>query len=277
MNKHLFYHLSWIVILTWLLTACAGAAATPTATLPPPPTNTPIPPTATSEPTATATLVPTDTPEPTPTATATPDKTATAQFVATQTAEAVVAKVGKELEAVGLSTDTGYLLWSQEEPVGITLDSYNQSLYDPFAQDPKASDFVLKSDIKWESTGGIAICGFMFRSEKNFEEGKQYQYRMLRLSGIPAWTIFYLQNGAFSKDVSQVRTNGAINQEQGSTNKVILIAEGEKFTLYINEVRVGTFFDYSKSMLDGYFAFLAAQESGKTTCTFSDTWVWALK
>lgn len=277
MNKHIFYHLFWIAGLAWLLSSCAGAPASPTPTVVPLPSATQVPPTATAVPTANATPLPTNTSEPIPSATPTLDLTATAQAEATQAAEAALAEIGKELELVGLSTDAGYLLWAQDEPVEIPLDSFNESVYDPFAGNPIASDFVMKSDVTWESTGGLAICGFFFRSEKNFKEGKQYKYQMLRLSGLPAWAISYFQYGDVQKDVSQLRTNGAINQDQGSTNKIVLIAEGEKFTLYINDIRAGSFYDYSKSMLDGQFAYLAFQESGKTTCTFNNTWVWALK
>jgi hypothetical protein len=74
-----------------------------------------------------------------------------------------------------------------------------------------------------------------------------------------------------------MRTSSAISQEQGSTNKVLMIAEGEKVTIYINVVRIGSFYDYSKRMLEGYFAYSAWQESGKSSCTFADSWVWALK
>jgi hypothetical protein len=279
MFKNTIYLISWVFGLTWLMTACAGTpAALLETTVPVLPSATPIPPTVTAVPsTSTPTPQPTDTPEPTATASPTPDKTGTAQVEATQTAEVIIAAIGKELETVGLSTDTGYLLWAQEEPVEIALNSYGQTLYDPFGDGQSASDFVLKTDVTWESTGGLAVCGFIFRSDQNFEEGKQYQYRMLRLSGLPAWVIAYFQYGEFSKDISQVRTNGAINQDQGSTNKLILIAEGEMFTLYINDVRIGSFYDYSKNKLDGNFAFLANHESGETTCTFADTWIWALK
>lgn len=279
MNKYILYHLIWVAGLAWLLTGCAGTPAAPIESQGPIfPSATPLPPTATAvSPTATPTVEPTHTPEPTVTATPAPDMTATAQVEATRTAEVVTAAIGKELETVGLSTDAGYLLWAQDEPVEIALDSYGQTLYEPFGNSQTASDFVLKTDITWESTGGLAICGLFFRSDANFEEGKQYQYRMLRLSGLPAWAISYYQNGEFSKDISQVRTNGAINQDQGSTNKLILIAKGEIFTLYINDVRVGSFYDYSKNKLEGYLAFLAVQESGETTCKFTDSWVWALK
>jgi hypothetical protein len=277
MNKHMFFTISCIAGLVWLLSACATVPASPAPTQAPPPSDTAIPPTAT--------LVPTDTPVPTatltntpaPSATATPDESATLQAAATQAAEELIGEISPELEAVGLSTESGSLLWVQDEPLAIDLVDYQEWRYVPFAEDLVASDFVLKSDITWESTSGLLTCGLFFRSEKNMEEGKQYYYEMLRLSGLPAWDIVYLQYNQFQKNITDVRTNSAIHQDQGSTNKVVLIAEQEKFTVYINDVRAGSFYDYGKNVLEGYFAFSAAQESGESTCTFANTWVWSLE
>jgi hypothetical protein len=77
--------------------------------------------------------------------------------------------------------------------------------------------------------------------------------------------------------VSGTRSSGAILSEQGSTNTVILFAEGEKFTLYINDQRIGSFFDFSQRRTEGDFAFLAQQESGESSCTFDKAWVWSLE
>ncbi len=282
MNKQKMSILIVIAGMLWLLPGCTGAPAVPTDTpLAALPSNTSLPPSATTVPTTTSTPtpteLPTETPLPTATFTATPDRTATAQFKATSTAEGLLSEISKELEAIELSSDSGYLLWAQDEPVYIDLIEWQQWLYDPLAGEPAASDFVFKSDITWESTGGLVACGLIFRSEDNIEVGKQYLYVMTRLSGFPAWDITYYQYGDFQKSISDVRTNSAIKQEQGSTNKVLLIAEGEKFTVYINDIRAGSFYDYSKSMLEGLLAFTAWQESGESTCTFANTWVWALK
>lgn len=277
MNKNTIFTLFCIVGVTWLIFACALVPASPLPTQLPPPSATSIPPTATSVPTDTAVPTATVTPTPAPSATATPDISATAQAAATQAAEEAIGRIGAELEAVGLSTESGYLLWAQDEPEAMELVNYNEWLYVPFAEDLAASDFVLKSDITWESSSGLATCGLFFRSQKNIEKGKQYYYEMLRLSGLPAWDIIFLQYNEFQKNITDVRTNSAIRQDQGSTNKLMLIAEQEKFTVYINDIRAGSFYDYGKNMLEGYFAFSAWQESGESTCIFSDTWVWGLK
>lgn len=276
MNKHLYLILSYTAGMIILVSACGLAPASPTPTQLPTPSATPIPPTNTPTPTETPVPTATITPTPVPSATATPDLSATAQAGATLAAEEVIRKIGPELEAIGFSTESGHLLWVQNEPMAIDLVEYNEWLYEPFAEDVVASDFVLKSDITWSSSTGLVTCGLFFRSEKNLEDGKQYIFEMLRLSGLPAWDISYRQYNQYQIDITNLRTNSAINQDQGSTNKVVLIVEQEKFTLYFNDVRAGSFFDYGKNMSEGYFALSAWQESGKSTCNFADTWVWTL-
>lgn len=276
MNKHLFFTLSYSAGMILLVSGCGVVPASPPPTQLPRPSVTPIPPTEPSPPTETWVPTATLTPTLVPSSTATPDLSATAQSAITLAAEEVIGKIKPELETIGFSTGSGHLLWAQDEPVAMDLVEYNEWLYGSFSEDVVASDFVLKSDIIWESSTGLVTCGLFFRSEKNLEEGKQYLFEMIRLSGLPAWDISYRQYGEYQKDVSSVRTNSAIDQDQGSTNRVVLIAEQEKFTLYFNDVRAGSFYDYSKSMPEGFFAFSAWQESGESTCTFTDTWVWSL-
>jgi len=272
--------LVWIMV-TLLAMACrlggavqADPTAIPTeaASATPAPTATPEP---TATPSPTETPLPTDTPV--PTATATPDLKATAAVEATQTAQAALELVQKDLELLGYSTDTGSLGWLQSDPERIRLTGYNQRNYTPFADELEASDFVLKTDITWESTGGLALCGFMFRAEPDFERGGQYIMKTLRLSGLPAWAIMYAEFGLIKRNISDVLTAEAIDQDNGGTNTYLLAVEGEKFVLYINGTRIGQFFDYGKNRTEGLFAFFGQQESGETTCTFSNSWVWLLK
>jgi hypothetical protein len=99
---------------------------------------------------------------------------------------------------------------------------------------------------------------------------------MVRLSGLPAWNIALFEFGGVKKDITKLRTASAIDQGQGATNEIILIARDGEFTLYINDERIGKFFDYTEARSEGYFAFDGWQESGTTVCTFADTWVWLI-
>jgi hypothetical protein len=249
------------------------------------------PPTATSQPPTslpTDTLVPTDTPEPTatpeptstptlePTATSTPDIAATKAAEATQAAEQALALIHEDLDRIDQTLPAGSLGWLQTESQSIEMDGGNQWIYQPFAENLVANDFIIKTDVTWDSTGGLAVCGFYYRSEPNFEQGEQYLFEMLRLSGMPAWAIALMKYGDVKKAITNVRTAGVIDQAKGATNEVILFAQDGEFTLYINDQRIGQFYDYTESRTEGYFAFEAWQESGETICQFDNTWVWLI-
>jgi hypothetical protein len=266
-------------VLCMGLSACASPAAPqqPTATQPPPttaPKNTPIP-TDTPEPTATP--LPTSTPTPEPTATSTPDRAATQAAMATQAAEQAIALVQKDLNKVGLALPPGRVGWMQDEEFSMEMSNYNTNYYAPVDESLKAKDFILKSDITWESTGGLVTCGFFFRSEGNFEESKQYLFSMQRLSGLPDWRIAYLQYGRFQRNITGWRSASAINQDQGATNELILQVIGGEYTLYINGERIGTFPDYSVKNDEGYLAYSGYQESGESNCTFKNSWIWLIE
>lgn len=242
----------------------------PTGTTKPtePPTDTPLPP-----PTDTPPPLPTDSPAPTDTPT--PDLTATSALVATQTAEVVLADITKELERVGVPAGEGSLGWIMSEPVTTKVDSYNTTLYSEFEPAFSAANYVVHADITWESTGGWALCGIMMRSEPDFEAGEQYRFQMIRLSGRPSWDIERWNYGEWVATASnQIIDSKSMDQENGATNQTTIVAKEGVFSVFIND-------DKSKNVLDnkikeGKFAFMNWQETGETTCTFSNAWVWVL-
>jgi hypothetical protein len=144
----------------------------PTATLEP--TNTPAP-TDTPLPTATLTLTPppTFTPEPTR------DATATAAAQSTEAAQAVFAELDLILAKSGIDYQGGSLLWAQDKPIYMDVRAPGMVFYE--IDNVIASDFIIKSDITWETTG-LVFCGIIFRSEPNFKQGKQYQFLYMRFS-----------------------------------------------------------------------------------------------
>ena len=270
-----------IVLLMGLSLSCqvGGLGAKPTETPLPTDTATPLP-TATNTPTLTATPVPTDTPTPTATATLTPtptkDKTATAVARATGEAEAMISEIKGVLEKIEYPTDTGSLGWYQSDPLFIYMNEPNQALYQEFAEDLVASDFVLQTEVTWEADY-MVVCGLLFRSELDFSTGAQYAFQYLRFSGLPAWAIDYYDHGEFKFTVTETRFANAIDLENGASNTFLLIAEGNKFTVYANDARLGTFYDNSKKLAKGRFAFISSQDAGESTCTYENTWIWLLK
>jgi hypothetical protein len=276
--------LTLVIILVMVLSvmSCGTLLEQPTATPVPEPTSTATPvPTATPKPTdtpvPTQTPVPTNTPTTAPTSTATPDIAATAAVMATQTAESITANFKTQLAKLNITADKGHMGWVQTKADEIKLDSPQQYVNNPFAGDISASDFIMSTDITWNATG-VLICGWMFRSDANFDQGDHYEFNFQRISGLPAWDIELWKKGAFEKNVTdKIRFASALKMENGATNHFVLVAEGNKFTVYINDERIGSFYDFSNGKSEGYFAIFGYQESGQGSCKYENTQVWVLK
>src|SRR5688572_25731401 len=166
-----------LIMLVLFLTACGTNAAESTAT--------PLPPTETPLPTNTATVVPT----------ATANLTATAIAQVEEAEAEVLAELDKLLDDTEVPYKDGRLAWKQDEELEIRMLGPDGELLS-FADGVNGDNFILKSDVTWSSTG-ILICGVIFRSEPNLEEGKQYNFVFLRFSGAPAWAIEYHEFGRF--------------------------------------------------------------------------------
>ncbi|MBL8095936.1 MAG: hypothetical protein JNL73_17300 [Anaerolineales bacterium] len=241
-------------------------------------------PTDTPEPTATATktAVPTDTPEPTatatetprPTATATPNVKATAAARVTATVEAALPAIDDILEDYGFSTNAGHLGYLHG-PFKVTVDTYGEENHQTDYPDVKFHNFVLHTDVTWNTASGLAGCYIVYRADGDLYKGKQYRMLTIRLQGLPLWGV-----GAFSNQYGDALLedaylpDGRIEDTQGSTNKYVIVAEDTKFTFYANGERLGTLVNSKYD--EGAIAFGALQESGKTTCEFKNTWVWSL-
>ena len=261
MKRHPYIALLVLLIVTL---ACAVPGAAPVE-----PTATPVP-SDTPEPTATP--LPTDTPTPLPTST--PDAAATAAAIATQSA----ADVLKELDGLLADTDIpyadGHLAWQQSTTLKINMRGPGRSFLD-IDENISASNFIMKSDVTWEATG-IMVCGGVFRSEPNIEKGKQYQFVFLRLSGLPVWAIEVHEFGNFKNSPTNTKASNALNLQNGATNQFLLVVQDDNFTVYLNGVRQGRYFDYSKQRESGYFGFYGWQDSGDGVCEYENSWVWSL-
>jgi len=266
----------FLVMVVLVISACrvgadpaaiaATAAAETAAAASPTPTSTPLPPTDTPTPLPTMTFTPT----------ATPNTTATAIVRATKQAEPVLEELKTVLADTDIPYEKGHLAWVEKDAIDISLIQPG-GVYDEIAKGTKAANFILKSDVTWEATG-LVLCGATFRSEKDFEKGANYQFLYLRLSGAPGWQIAFYDLGQFKSNITgKTRFSSALDLKNGATNQFVLIAQDNKFTVYINGVRQGQFTDDSRLSMNGYLAFLAYEDSGKATCSFKNSWLWILE
>jgi len=254
-----------------LVLILASLACGSSVTANPEPTTVPIEPS--DSPSPTDTPVPTDTPTPIPTAT--PDVAATAAVVATESAADVLGELDKLLGDSDVSYKDGHLAWQQTEAVTMNMDGPQGDNIHEIDDTVTAGNFIFKADVTWEASG-VLICGAVFRSEPNLLNGKQYQFYFYRLSGLPAYFIDVYEFGEFKNTITDAKFSDGLKIGNGETNQFMLVAQDDQFNVYINGKRQSRFFDYSKQRLDGYFGFLAWQQSGKGRCEFENSWIWSL-
>jgi hypothetical protein len=253
--------------LTIVLSSCSGLSAEEQVStsvaqtaVAAPPTETPLP---------TSTPLPTDTPTPLP--------TATLDFAATSTAQAsgVVSEIGA-IVGDEIAYQDGHLAWKQSEPVSIEMTGRTE-VFKEIDEKLTAGDFIFKSDVTWNGAG-ILWCGAIFRSEANLDQGKQYRVYFRGDSGLQVYfiNINVDESGKFKNQVAWSKFSGGPEISNGATFQFMLVAKGEQFTLYVNGQRQGRFFDYSKQRSEGYFGFVASQDSREGSCKFENSWVWML-
>jgi hypothetical protein len=235
-------------------------------------------PTSTALPTASPTSQPTASPTPAPTQTstptATPDVKATAAVNATLAAGDVINDLENVLGDEDIPFKEGHLAWQQNEPLKIEMKGPDHEILE-IDERLTTGDFIFKSDVTWDATG-LLLCGVIFRSEPNLAEGKQYQFLFLRFSGLPAWAIEVHEFGQYRNSPTKTKFSDALDLSNGATNQFILVVQDDHFTLYLNNTRQGTYYDFSKQRAEGAFGFLGIQQSGQGSCEFENSWVWSL-
>jgi len=268
-GDNMYKQITLIALITILMTGCrSGPSALDQAATMVAQTVTAAPPTETPLPTFTP--LPTDTPTPAPTST--PDVGATTTAQASDVMSELSILVGDTVPY-----QDGHLAWQQTEPIIIEMSGpQTEGNFREIDKNLKAGDFIFKSDVTWNASG-IIICGTIFRSEEKINFGKQYQFYFYRISGLPAYFIDVHEFGDFRNTITDARFSDQLDVSNNATNKFVLIAQKEQFTVYLNGVRQGRFFDYSKQRQEGLFAFLAWQQSGDGSCEFENSWVWALQ
>jgi hypothetical protein len=269
--------LAWVaLILTGL--GCGLSALQPTVTAIPTTTSTE---TATPNPTPTETVTPSPLPTETPipmatnTSSPTPQLTKTIEAMDAKTAMAMTVRIVGDLEPLGLTIDRGRLGWFQTRQEEIDL--YEPKVYSVLSPDQTitASNFIFSSEITWESSGGLAGCGLVFRVNGDLIRGEQYHLLTIRLSGFPGWEIEHWKDGLWQSTLNgRAMTSKAIDQSQGSTNQIVLVADGGTFTVYANGERLGRVL--GPVLKEGKLGFIGFQDSGTTTCLFDNSWIWIL-
>jgi hypothetical protein len=208
--------------------------------------------------------------------TATPDVKATRTAVAQVTEAALSAMIKSELEKMELPSE-GRLAWVSSEIESLTVTEYYAQDFHPVNSAIGYKNFILKTDITWNSTSGLAGCGIAFRADTfPLNKSSFFSIFLVRLSGAPAWQIEYYKDGDFTANLTgNTQFTKIIDVKPGATNTYYLVVNGDQITLFANGKRLGS---ATANQLDheGYLAWYVHQESGKTTCSFNHGWLWEL-
>ena len=158
---------------------------------------------------------------------------------AQQATAAAEAPVIGELKLLGIDTEKGHVAWVHP-PKTLEVDGYMALDY---ANDYPATiveDFVIASDITWNTQYGSSGCGFMLRS--NGDQNSPDQYMTLITRGGSGHLIFaIIEQGdpAGGYDIFPREQDRSFDWHNDTTNRVTVMGRGEVFTFYTNGVWVG--------------------------------------
>ncbi len=192
---------------------------------------------------------------------------------AQQAADATAAAepVTRELANLGVDSSRGGLGWVHP-PVTLSVEGY--LVYDfvnYYLQEVIPSDFVLSTEFTWDTTTGVAGCGFVMRSNGDQEALDQYMVIATRAGN---GTAFFVVQTDTSFGREYTLEGIGLDANNGAANTLTIVAQGSQFDIYTNGNLAGAVTD--DTYRTGYVAVVALSESGTTTCDFNNTWLWVL-
>jgi hypothetical protein len=79
-----------------------------------------------------------------------------------------------------------------------------------------------------------------------------------------------------SEDIFANGIDPLFEWQNDTTNRMVVIGRGNTFSIYTNGTHLGDFTPESAFFERGFVAFVALNESGTTTCTFTNAYLWLI-
>jgi len=189
---------------------------------------------------------------------------------------ATLAPIEAELRSLGVDPTQGRLGWVHP-PVELTVTGFQQYDWDVDLV-RNVQDFVIVSDITWNTTFGSTGCGFALRSDGKEEDITQFLTVATR--GGSGRVIFATQivGNVVRDDSIDIYANGIdplFEWQNDTTNRIAVIGRGNTFSFYSNGTYLGDFTP-ANVIERGLVAFVALNESGTTYCRFENAFLWLL-
>jgi hypothetical protein len=169
------------------------------------------------------------------------DKTAQAAldiaaFQATATANYPVLA---ELPTYGVNPLDGFVSWIHK-PVTLDLNGYTQYGYANDYPEITAADFVLVSDITWNTQAASAGCGFLFRSNGNKDAPTQFMVYIAKYANGTAYFSATVDGNLANQQVFYpISQDKSFRWPNDSTNRLAVVAHGTLLDFYTNGVKIG--------------------------------------
>jgi hypothetical protein len=236
------------------------------------------------------------------------------------------------LPRYGVDPEKGRPGWIHP-PVTLEIDGYMQYDYVNQFIGTVAKDFVVSSDITWNTQYGTSGCGFVLRSDGN--KNALSQYLVISTRGASGHVLFgTMSRGDLvsGRDIYAYGIDRSFNWENNATNRLTVVGRGNLFTIYSNDTLIGEIdpaapvrlpglppvpkqpsntgdvdamnlfkrqvaeqqavatqitADYQKRQQEaagaekyferGFVAMVVLSESGRSVCTFNNTWLWLIE
>jgi hypothetical protein len=196
-----------------------------------------------------------------------------------------------------------------------------------------ARDFVVSSDITWNTQYGTSGCGFVLRSDGN--KNALNQYLVISTRGASGHVVFgTMSQGDLvsGRDIYAYGIDPSFNSANDATNRLTVVGRGNLFSIYSNDTLIGEVdpaapvrlpglppvpkqpantgdvdamnlfkrqvaeqqvvatqitADFQKRQREaagaekyferGFVAMVVLSESGRSVCTFNNTWLWLIE
>lgn len=193
-----------------------------------------------------------------------------ARAAATATA---VAPILAELPRYGVDPSAGTVKWIHP-PVSLDIEGFETYDYANRFVATVVTDFVVSSDITWNTLYGESGCGVVLRSDGNQDALNQYLVLITRAAnGYAGFTVMRDGEVISIDDFYARGIDPVFSSANDTTNRLTVKGEGTVFTIYTNGTQIGQIQD---DQLDrGFVALVALNRSGNTHCEFNNTWMWA--
>jgi len=151
----------------------------------------------------------------------------------------IAAPMVAELPVYGLDESSGRAGWVHN-PLTLETTGYQEMEFGNDYMNVTAADFVLASDINWDTQYGSSACGFMFRSNGDQNKPSQYMVLISRFAnGRAIFTAVADGEIANFADFYPKDSDKSFDWQNGATNRLAIVARGSIIEIYTNGEKIG--------------------------------------